>query len=649
MAKTYVGYVKRDVANEINWASIGSGISDMLLEEKDARETKKKAIDDASREFSKVLTEAEGSAHTGINQFFLDGANSIQEVRLMQDRLLRSGQLRLKDYNVQRQNAVDGTNEMLSLVKSYDAKYKEKMDRLQKDISAGQEQYSMEEIEGFSNFQNHQLYVNPTNGQFSIGKTVPGKGGINELSKNPNDFSTMQALRNRLNIKIDKYDWNKNVQQGVDNLAKIVLAKNASGVKTKEDARQSKQYTDAKKNWIDSMMTNSTEVGSMLTDWIGGYSFTQNRGEAAADNSKILLVPDPRQKSSGNLVPELGSLQETAVRERLEQEFESRVDRIETAMPTFRPNEEKQSTKNYNRSVKNFADFGKTLVEGITTTNVKDAESSLGVLSDYGLNFGRTKKTKDGLTFEIFDNNTKEYKSVDVNFKKDDLYGTVERTLQKILGRNSKVDIDDIMDSMGGREFFKDKEISDIEALFAPKEIKEVLEIDSPENIMQDPINPFNSITGKINLVSTDDMIQVVENNEYEEEDLPKYIKGILVQQGLDGDIKIEIDEAGKPVGSVGRLFGVEAEERFAVIKKNGKEIERIKLKDIEKNFRDEIERITKLSIREGTFYEGDDSVSETQNNTAPKKQYANLKEFIVDFPGATLTQFKEYNESQNQ
>lgn len=333
MAKTYVGYVKREVANEIDWSSIGSGISDMLLAERDARETKKKEIDDASREFSKVLTEAEGSGHTGINQFFLDGANSIQEVRLMQDRLLRSGQLRLKDYNIQRQNAIDGTNEMLALVKGYDTKYKEKMERLQSGVSAAQEQYLMEQIEGFSNFQNHRLYVNPTNGQFSVGKTVAGKGGINELSKNPNDFSTMQALKNRLNIKIDKYDWNKNVQQGVDNLAKIVLAKNASGVKTREDARQSTEYKDAKANWIDSMMTDSTNVGSMLTDWIGGYSFTQNRGEAATDNSKILLVPDPRQPSSGNLVPELGSLQEKEVRKRLEQEFESRVDKVETAMP----------------------------------------------------------------------------------------------------------------------------------------------------------------------------------------------------------------------------------------------------------------------------------------------------------------------------
>jgi len=336
MAKTYVGYVKREVANEIDWASIGSGISDMLLEERDAREAKKKEIDDASREFAKVLTDAEGSEHTGINQFFLDGANSIQEVRLMQDRLLRSGQLRLKDYNVQRQNAIDGTNEMLALVKGYDTKYKEKMERLQSGVSAAQEQYMMEQIEGFSNFQNHRLYVNPTNGQFSVGKTVPGKGGINELSKNPNDFSTMQALKNRLNIKIDKYDWNKNVQQGVDNLAKIVLAKNAGGIKTEEDARLSDEYKSAKSNWIDSMMTNSTNVGSMLTDWIGGYSFTQDSFEAGQDDSKILLVPDPRQPSSGNLVPKLSDAQEKIVKQRLEQEFESRVDKIQTAMPTQR-------------------------------------------------------------------------------------------------------------------------------------------------------------------------------------------------------------------------------------------------------------------------------------------------------------------------
>ena len=74
-------------------------------------------------------------------------------------------------------------------------------------------------------------------------------------------------------------DENKNVQQGVDNLAKIVIAKNAGGIKTEEDARQSTEYKDSKANWIKSMMTDSINVGSMLTDWIGGYTFTQDKSE----------------------------------------------------------------------------------------------------------------------------------------------------------------------------------------------------------------------------------------------------------------------------------------------------------------------------------------------------------------------------------
>lgn len=335
MAKTYVGYVKREVANEIDWASIGSSISDMLLAEQKARADKKKEIEDTTKEDLRVLNEAEGSEHAGINQFFLDASSDISEVRRMQDRLLKSGKLRLRDYNVQRQNVMDGTNQMLSLVKDYDTKYKEKMARLQNGESAAQEIYQMEQIEGFSNFQNHRLYVNPTNGQISVGKTVPGKGGINELSKNPNDFSTMQALRNRLNIKIDRYDWSKNIQQGVDRIGRIKLVVNKLGVKTREGQKELENYEKSKTDWIDSMMTSSVNVGSMLTDWIGGYTFTQDAFEAGQDDSKILLVPDPRQPSSGNLVPKLSDAQEKVVKDRLEQEFESRVDRIETAMPTL--------------------------------------------------------------------------------------------------------------------------------------------------------------------------------------------------------------------------------------------------------------------------------------------------------------------------
>ena len=548
MAKTYVGYVKREVKDEIDWASIGSGISDMLLAERDAREAKKKEIDDASREFAKVLTDAEGSEHTGINQFFLDGSNSISEIRLMQDRLLKSGQLRLRDYNIQRQNIVDGTNEMLSLVKDYDTKYKEKMARLQNEESAAQEIYQMEQIEGFSNFQNHRLYVNPTNGQISVGKTVPGKGGINELSENPNDFSTMQALRNRLNIKIDRYDWSKNLQQGVDNLAKVVIAKNSGAIKTAEDARQlENEYTNAKNNWIDSMMTNSVNVGSMLTDWIGGYSFTQDSFEAGRDDSKILLVPDPRQPSSGNLVPKLSDAQVKIVKERLEQEFESRVDRIETARTEFAPQRPTATDKAYARTLKKNADLARDITDVLTNPNAKDVQAGLGLLREYGLNIRGSAKTPTGLNFEVYNKNTKKYEDVPVIIDKQDTRGSVERVLQKLLGRD--VDVNEVMNQLP-EDFFEGKNITEITSLFTPQEVVQIEELDSRKNVMMDPLN--EDLT-QPKPVTVDSQIKKLEDGTIDEQDqVTTVLSEVLKKQGID-DVDVQFTTTRTGSGRRGR------------------------------------------------------------------------------------------------
>lgn len=605
MAKTYAGYVKREVANEIDWASIGSGISDMLLAERDARETKKKEIDGASREFAKVLNEAEGSGHTGLNQFFLDGANSIQELRLMQDRLLRSGQLRLKDYNIQRQNAIDGTNEMLALVKGYDAKYKEKMERLQNGVSAAQEQYQMEQIEGFSNFQNHRLYVNPANGQFSIGKTVPGKGGINELSKDPNDFSTMQALKNRLNIKIDKYDWDKNVQQGVDNLAKIVLAKNAEGIRTAEDARQSKEYKSAKERWIDSMMTNSVNVGSMLTDWIGGYGFTQNSFQAEGDASKILLVPDPRQPSSGNLVPKLTDAQETAVRERLEQEFESRVDRIETARQEFAPQRPTAADTKYQRELKNNADLAVDIAEVLTETDPANVQAGLGILREYGLNIRGAAKTPQGLSFEVFNDKTKKYEDVPVILDKSNLKGSVERVLQKLLGRN--VDVQEVMSQLPAN-YFEGKSISDIEALFTPQEVVEIKEVDSRQNVMMDPLQ--EDLT-QPKPVTVDSQIKKLEDGTIDEqEEVTTVLSEVLKQQGID-DVDVQFTTERTAQGRRGR--------QVTTVDINSKYFEqpyKVLLSEFENEIRTIIQDITNKRKSQMTFG-GEPTVQ--GNETAPQ------------------------------
>jgi hypothetical protein len=523
----------------------------------------------------------------------------------MQDRLLRSGQLRLKDYNIQRQNAIDGTNEMLALVKGYDAKYKEKMERLQNGVSAAQEQYQMEQIEGFSNFQNHRLYVNPANGQFSIGKTVPGKGGINELSKDPNDFSTMQALKNRLNIKIDKYDWDKNVQQGVDNLAKIVLAKNAEGIRTAEDARQSKEYKSAKERWIDSMMTNSVNVGSMLTDWIGGYGFTQNSFQAEGDASKILLVPDPRQPSSGNLVPKLTDAQETAVRERLEQEFESRVDRIETARQEFAPQRPTAADTKYQRELKNNADLAVDIAEVLTETDPANVQAGLGILREYGLNIRGAAKTPQGLSFEVFNDKTKKYEDVPVILDKSNLKGSVERVLQKLLGRN--VDVQEVMSQLPAN-YFEGKSISDIEALFTPQEVVEIKEVDSRQNVMMDPLQ--EDLT-QPKPVTVDSQIKKLEDGTIDEqEEVTTVLSEVLKQQGID-DVDVQFTTERTAQGRRGR--------QVTTVDINSKYFEqpyKVLLSEFENEIRTIIQDITNKRKSQMTFG-GEPTVQ--GNETAPQ------------------------------
>ena len=97
---TYFKYAERKATNEVNWAEISSNMVDTLNEAVKIREEKKAAIDKATNELGNTLADAPQGQHQGLNEFALTYANNAQEMRLMQDRLLKSGQISLKDYNI---------------------------------------------------------------------------------------------------------------------------------------------------------------------------------------------------------------------------------------------------------------------------------------------------------------------------------------------------------------------------------------------------------------------------------------------------------------------------------------------------------------------------------------------------------------------
>ena len=208
---TYFKYVERNAEDQINWAEVGKNMSDMLRNEAAAREEKKAALEQDSREYGEILSNNPTGNYDASNTFSSTYANSQQEYRLLQDRLFKSGQLSLRDYTRNRQNGKDGTEIVYSLAREYEKEFNDKMKRYADKVSSYQEVYKMEQAEGLANLREVEAYINPTNGVVSLGKKVKVTKKVNgkdvttmTLSKDPNDVVTAMSLRDRIRQKIDR-------------------------------------------------------------------------------------------------------------------------------------------------------------------------------------------------------------------------------------------------------------------------------------------------------------------------------------------------------------------------------------------------------------------------------------------------------------
>lgn len=345
MAGTYYKYAERNVESQINWAEVGKNLTDMLSEEAKVREQKKAAIDEATRKFGETLANSPQGEHAGMNQWALDYAADAQEARLIQDRLLRSGQLKLRDYNIMRQNITDGTKGAFDLFKEYQEEYKVKMERAKSmdpnTASQYLEQWEMEQAEGFSNFTKSKLYINPTNGQVSVGKMVYNEEkGVMELSTNPNNFVTINQMRNRLKSRYDKYNVDANATQWAKGLAKFQREiRTAGGVKKITDASLRKEFDAAFDGMLKAQLEgNPYNTTSILTDYLGSddngqqYTFTYDEADAAANPNKVLLKPDPTNPG-GSYIPDFstanGKKQYEAAKEYMKNQTIVKLERLE--------------------------------------------------------------------------------------------------------------------------------------------------------------------------------------------------------------------------------------------------------------------------------------------------------------------------------
>jgi uncharacterized membrane protein YgcG len=406
---TYFKYAERNADSQINWAEVGRNITEMLDEEVKIRDQKKQAIDEASRKFGETLLKSPQGDHEGLRTWSLKYADDAQQARLLQDRLLKSGKLSLRDYNIMRQNLVDGTNQAFNLISEYDAEYKDKMQRFMSEdpstASQKLEAWLMEQAEGFANFQQTSLYINPTSYAVSIGKMKDGANGVKELSEDPNDFTTVNALRNRIKSKYDKFDADTYLKGQVSLLGKFVSAERSKGsankagqITTIEDVMARSDYKEMENQIINSAFADPYNLTSWLTEnvvFIDGQEFDYDWEGGKKTGKNIIKL---KQDNAGNPIAVITDEQRKAAEDAMRLKIQSMLG-YEEKIQTYAEPQKSFDVNAYNASneKKRQYELGKLLAQAYAGGNDASIQQALDSLANLGYSGGSRNDT--GISF----------------------------------------------------------------------------------------------------------------------------------------------------------------------------------------------------------------------------------------------------------
>ena len=321
---TYYKYAERSADSQVNWVEVGKGISDMLSEEIKLRDEKKAAYEEAYRlDMEKLANAPQGKWQDGnatVNNF----AHDMMSQQLIDNKLLKSGMMKERDYTLRRENYKTQTNTVFDLQKILQAERESTIDLFQKGELQALNISNMADVEAYTDFANSKIDIDPyaANINMSIYETkmVDGKE-VRVLKKT----SPVNVLKGQLLQKVPAFKLDETVNRDVESLGvdsdyiykaasvmgagsitKLIGYGAIAGEYSKKDkdgnplypefADSIKKFDNAVEETINKYFSNPYNISSVLTENTGKYgaeSYTWDNEEAQKDKTKILKKIDP--------------------------------------------------------------------------------------------------------------------------------------------------------------------------------------------------------------------------------------------------------------------------------------------------------------------------------------------------------------------
>jgi len=452
---SYYKYAERDESVQVNWAEIGKNLTDTFKEQVRVREEKKAAIDAATREYDITLNTAPQGEFQDGNKFTNDYVATAQQQRLMDDKLLKSGQMDLKTYTTRRQNYVDGTTQLFDLQTKFQEVYAERMKGIVDGTLTAQNSYELSQVQGFGDFSKSQALINPVDGRVNIGMTQMINGVKTVV---PNSNIPVNVLMGKIQGALPTFDVDGTTKSLVDSQGDRVFTLFKAGTLagagsitelTGVDAiskfgkgewnEAAKAINESISNSVGAMFSNPRNLVSVLTQNVGGYSaesFTYDKAEAAKDPNKILLKPST--DGSPGVMDESGpnyKAQRTKAEEWVTKSIKSQMDAKVGISPTAQAQlQERRPKTPYEYGADAELETAKNLAQNLVyalTGNANQASAGTKYVSSRtGLPF---TKTKTGYTVVDENGNTQTF-----NFKENGKLANPTEFVKSFIGTISK-------------------------------------------------------------------------------------------------------------------------------------------------------------------------------------------------------------------
>ena len=336
MAKSYYKQSERPVVVGVDWGQISTDLSTKLLAETKRREELKIQLDTESRDYISEFNDTPQGQHVGSNERMARFADDASMYMLDLDKKLKSGQLRLREYNAMRANLQQGTTDMFNVSKTFNTNYDASLLRASSGVASAEEVYQNAQLQAFGDPASSGIYIDPISGQMSLAKLVDDGNGNLVPSSNPSDRKSVFSLKNSVVRKINNFNM-KEFSEGIKEEYNVKYQKviEDGDIGLLDDMKKSKDFVKATDDLISRELVNTHNAASILTNRADKeYTFETLDTNELPDVPKegvIYLVPDPTNPNSGATQPLLTEKQGLEAAEILRTAINSKIGVTETS------------------------------------------------------------------------------------------------------------------------------------------------------------------------------------------------------------------------------------------------------------------------------------------------------------------------------